>query len=96
MDNQVPHEGLAIAAWAVLGLLSALLVRRAIVAFLLGLLSSAAFIGYCTYYQGPLEGLGIAHALAGAVLVVAMYYLGRWLRCGFQRTKTPTRENTMD
>jgi prepilin signal peptidase PulO-like enzyme (type II secretory pathway) len=94
MENQVPYTGLAVAAWIILSIISAVLARRLVVAFLLGLLCSAAFVGYCMYYQGPVEGVGIPQAFSGALLVVGVFYLVRWLRGDFKRQKDVTTIDT--
>jgi prepilin signal peptidase PulO-like enzyme (type II secretory pathway) len=94
MENQVPYTGLAIVAWIVLSITSAVLARRLVVAFLLGLLCSAAFVGYCMYYQGPVEGGGIPQAFSGALLVVGVFYFIRWIRGNLKRRNNVTTTNT--
>jgi hypothetical protein len=97
MENQLPYEGLAITGWVVLSLVSAMLARRPVVAFLLGLLVSAGFVGYCMYYQGFVEGAGIPQALGGAAMVVGVFYFSRWLRGGLRpSSRAPDHEHGND
>lgn len=79
------------AAWIISSIISALVARRLVVAFLLGLLCSAGFVGYCMYYQGGIEGAGIPQAFGGATLVVGMFYLARWFRRIFRGSKDDTK-----
>ena len=87
MENEVPHIEMVIAAWIVLSLASAIFARRLVVAFLLGLLFSAAYVGYCMYYGGPAEGGGIPQAFGGALTVVGVFYLARWIRGDLRKKK---------
>jgi len=80
MEYQVPYIGLATGAWIVLSIGAAFFARHLVVAFLLGLLFSAAFVGYCMYYQGLAEGAGIPQALAGSLPAVGMFCLIRRIR----------------
>ena len=80
MENQVPYVGLALGLWLVLVAASAAVVRRALFAFLLGVLFAAAFVGYCAYYQGIPEMGGIIHALCGGAYGILAFHFVRWLR----------------
>ena len=71
--------------WIVLVVFSAAVVRRVLFAFLLGILFTAAFVGCCMYYQGPVEMGGIIHALCGGLYGVLMFYFFRWLRSRSRR-----------
>jgi hypothetical protein len=80
MENHVPFIGVALGLWLVFVTVSAAVVRRALFAFLLGVLFTAAFVGYCMCYQGPVEMGGIVHALCGGVYGVLAFQFIRWLR----------------
>ena len=82
MDNKVPWIGLALALWVIFVMTSAALVRRTIFAFLLGVLFTAAVVGYCMYYQGLVEMGGILHAICGGIfeLVAFQVFAFRRLR----------------
>lgn len=54
-------------------------------AFVLGVLFTAGFVGYCMYHHGPVEMGGILHALSGGVAGGVSFHLIRalpwpWLR----------------
>jgi hypothetical protein len=85
MENQVPYVGLALGLWIVLIAVSAVIVRRALFAFALGVLFTAAFVGYCAHYQGIPEMGGIIHALCGGAYGVLAFHFIRWLRSRSRR-----------
>jgi hypothetical protein len=80
MENHVPYVGLALGLWIVFIAASAAIVRRALFAFLLGVLFTAVFVGYCAYYQGIPEMGGIMHALFGGLYGILVFHFFRWLR----------------
>ena len=81
MENHVPFVGAALGVWIVLVVAFAVVVRRALFAFLLGVLFTGAFVGgYCMFYQGPVEMGGIIHTLFGGFYGVLMFHSVRWLR----------------
>ena len=83
MENHVPFVAVALALWLLFVGVSAAIVRRALFAFVLGVLFTAGFVGYCMYYQGPVEMGGIIHALCGGVYGVLAFHFIRWLRSRF-------------
>ncbi len=86
MENHVPYVAVLVGLWIVLVAVSAI-VRRALFAFLLGVLFTAVFVGYCAYYQGIPEMGGIIHALCGGAYGVLAFQFIRWLR---SRSHPPT------
>jgi ABC-type thiamin/hydroxymethylpyrimidine transport system permease subunit len=86
MENQVPFAGVAFGLWLVSVPVSAIIVRRALFAFLFGTLFTAAFVGYCMYYAGPVEGGGLIHALLGGIYGVLIFHLTQWLRSRLHRS----------
>ena len=100
METQAPYVGLAIGLWIVLVATSAAIVRRALFAFVFGVLFTAAFVGYCAYYQGIPEMGGIIHALCGGAYGVLAFHFIRWMRGWFNRPATsagppnPARQRT--
>ncbi len=78
-----PYVGVVLGLWIVLVAASAAIVRRALFAFLLGVLFTAVFVGYCVYYQGIPEMGGIIHALCGGAYGVLAFQFIRWLRVQF-------------
>ena len=80
MKNDVPLVAVALALWFLCVALSAAIVRRALFAFVLGVLFTACFMGYCMYYQGPVEMGGIIHALCGGAYGVLTFHFISWLR----------------
>jgi hypothetical protein len=87
-----PHFGLMLGAWAMLSLVSAALVRRALFAFLLGVLFTAGYVGYCAYYIGIPEMGGLPHALIGGAYTTVFYYYCQWLRKR-RKSSTDAKEN---
>lgn len=80
MEDHVPFVGVALGLWLVLVAASAAVVRRGVFAFVLGVLFTAAFVGYCAHYQGIPEMGGIIHALCGGAYGVLAFHFIRWLR----------------
>jgi hypothetical protein len=83
VENHVPNAWVSLGLWLVLVVFCAAIVRRALFAFLLGVLVTAAWVGYCMYYQGLLEMGGILHALFGGVYCVLASHFIHWLRSRF-------------
>jgi hypothetical protein len=94
MESHVPYVGLALGFWIVFVAVFAAIVRRALFAFLLGVLFTAVFVGYCAYYQGiPAMG-GIIHALSGGLYSILVFHFFGWLRSrSHRRTSKPEPPN---
>ena len=81
----IPYVDVALALCLLLIVVSAAIVRRAMFAFVLGVLFTAGFMGYCMYHQGPVEMGGVVHALSGGVYGVIGFHLIRRLRSTARR-----------
>jgi hypothetical protein len=94
MENHVPYVGLALGFWIVFVTASAVIVRRALFTFILGVLFTAAFVSYCAYYQGIPEMGGIIHALCGGAYGIFAFHLIGWLRSRSRRSPCAQPLNT--
>jgi hypothetical protein len=95
MENHAPYVGIALGLWAVLLTASVAVVRRALFAFMFGVLFTGAFVAYCVHYQGPVEMAGVIHGFCGGIYGVLVFHLILWLRSRFRRSEPESPNPTL-